>query len=129
MVACFSNSDVRSSGDAHLRAPVFRPAVRSSLEWHDKDNPREPGAALLLRLFHGIGGRAPTTRKDQAMRIRFRDGPQHIVDHIGVLKKDEQSPTRDDEAARCRQVLASRSASEATKLKALSTLYRLRYGG
>jgi hypothetical protein len=60
--------------------------------------------------------------------MKFRDGPQHIGVDPGVLKADEQNPPQGNEAARCRQVLASKSAPEGQKLKALNTLHRLHYG-
>ena len=62
------------------------------------------------------------------MRFKFRSPLRRAQDHAGVLKNDEQTPTQDTEAARCRRVLASKSASEGQKLKALNTLHRLHYG-
>jgi hypothetical protein len=50
--------------------------------------------------------------KKKAMRLKFRDGPQDVRDHLGVLRKDEQQP----------------SQTAAAKLKALNALHKLRWG-
>ena len=60
------------------------------------------------------------------MKLRWQGN--RIVDHVGILKKEEQTPTQDDEAARCCRVLTDPHASEPQRLKALNTLHRLRYG-